>query len=193
MSTAAPLDPIEGVADQAGQDYFSIMRANLADAAKGAELFVTASSPVVQLRGGVVSFGGRPVLAGVDLRVDHGEVVALLGANGSGKSTLVRALVGLVPLDSGEIELFGTPLRRFRAWGRIGYVPQRITAAGGVPATVARGRRRRAAARTDAGCARPARADRDGGRRARWTTVGLADRRRRLGRPRCPAASSSGC
>jgi zinc transport system ATP-binding protein len=95
------------------------------------------SEPVIRLRNGVVALGGRTVLRGVDLRVDPGDVVALLGANGSGKSTLVRALVGLVPLTAGEIELFGQPQARFREWHRIGYVPQRITAASGVPATVA--------------------------------------------------------
>ena len=76
------------------------------------------------------------MLHGVDLEVGEGEFVALLGANGSGKSTLVRAAVGLVPLDSGEIELFGTPLARFRDRRRLGYVPQHTRAAAGVPATV---------------------------------------------------------
>jgi zinc transport system ATP-binding protein len=76
------------------------------------------------------------VLRGIDLTVGRGEVVALLGANGSGKSTAVRAVVGQVPLTGGELELFGTPQRRFRDWARIGYVPQRTTAASGVPATV---------------------------------------------------------
>lgn len=93
-------------------------------------------APVARLVGGTASLGGRPVLRGVDLSVRPGEVVALLGANGSGKSTLVRTLVGLVPLTGGTIELFGTPFARFRDWSRIGYVPQRTTAAAGVPASV---------------------------------------------------------
>jgi zinc transport system ATP-binding protein len=97
---------------------------------------VQLTPPVIQLHGGVVSYGARQVLSGVDLRVDAGEVVALLGANGSGKSTLVRALVGLVPLSGGRIELFGRPREGFREWRRVGYVPQRLTAASGVPATV---------------------------------------------------------
>ncbi len=92
--------------------------------------------PVIRLRGAVAALGGRPVLRGVDLTVAPGEVVALLGANGSGKSTTVKTVIGSVPLSSGELELFGTPRARFRAWHRVGYVPQRTTAAGGVPATV---------------------------------------------------------
>ena len=94
------------------------------------------SAPVVDLVGGAVAYDGRTALSGVDLRLEAGEVVALLGANGSGKSTLVRALLRLVPLSAGRLELFGTPVERFAQWPRVGYVPQRGGAATGVPATV---------------------------------------------------------
>jgi zinc transport system ATP-binding protein len=93
-------------------------------------------TPVVEVSGAVVGYGGRAVLSGVDLAVRPTEVLAILGANGSGKSTLVRAVLGLAPRSAGEVRLFGVPLRRFRQWPRIGYVPQRIGAASGVPATV---------------------------------------------------------
>ncbi|XUL88000.1 metal ABC transporter ATP-binding protein [Streptomyces galilaeus] len=92
--------------------------------------------PVISLRGVRAELGSRPVLRGIDLTVHRGEVVALLGANGSGKSTAIRTIIGQVPLSQGEIELFGTDRARFRDWRRLGYVPQRTTAAGGVPATV---------------------------------------------------------
>lgn len=91
---------------------------------------------VVEARGVTVAIGGRPVLRGNDLVVHEGEFVALLGANGSGKSTLVRAMTGLRPLTAGSIALFGTPLADFDQHHRIGFVPQRATAAGGVPASV---------------------------------------------------------
>ena len=94
------------------------------------------SGPVVRVSRGEVALGTRRVLHGVDLVVRHGEVLALLGANGSGKSTLVRSVVGLVPLRSGSVELFGTPLAAFADWRRVGYVPQRVAATSGVPATV---------------------------------------------------------
>ncbi|HYO00068.1 MAG TPA: metal ABC transporter ATP-binding protein [Actinomycetota bacterium] len=83
-----------------------------------------------------VSLGQQEVLKGLSLRFNQGEFVAILGSNGSGKTTLVRALLGLLTLDSGEIRLFGTPLGRFKEWRRIGYVPQRFGATSGVPATV---------------------------------------------------------
>jgi zinc transport system ATP-binding protein len=92
---------------------------------------------VIAAEGAGVSLGGRPIVRDVDLAVESGEVVALLGANGSGKSTLVKAIVGLHPLVTGRIALFGTPLPGFHSWQRLGYVPQRSSAAGGVPATVA--------------------------------------------------------
>ena len=92
---------------------------------------------VLTVRDVAVELGGRPILRGIDLTLETGDVVALLGANGSGKSTLVRAVLGLAPVVRGEVALFDTPLGRFRSWQRVGYVPQRATAASGVPATVA--------------------------------------------------------
>jgi zinc transport system ATP-binding protein len=92
--------------------------------------------PPVRLSDGTVALGGRPVLRGIDLVVEPGEFVALMGANGSGKSTLVRTLTGLLPLTIGRLDLFGTPIRDFRDWRRIGFVPQRGGAGSGIPATV---------------------------------------------------------
>jgi zinc transport system ATP-binding protein len=91
---------------------------------------------VVEIRDGAVELAGRPVLRGIDLSIGAGEVVVVLGANGSGKSTLVRTMLGLVPTCRGEVRLFGTPLEKFHDWKRVGFVPQRVTAAGGVPASV---------------------------------------------------------
>ncbi|WP_433114776.1 metal ABC transporter ATP-binding protein [Micromonospora sp. CA-246542] len=94
------------------------------------------STPVIAVEHGAVGYDGRNVLRDVSFTVTAGEVVAVLGANGSGKSTLIRTILGLVPLSSGSITLFDRPLRQFRQWQRIGYVPQRLGAGSGVPATV---------------------------------------------------------
>jgi zinc transport system ATP-binding protein len=93
-------------------------------------------STVFDLLDASVVLGGRRVLDGVSVHVDEGEFVAVLGANGAGKSTLVRTLVGLNPLEHGSLAVFGTPVARFRQWERLGYVPQRLSVGGGVPATV---------------------------------------------------------
>lgn len=97
---------------------------------------LTSTPPVIEARNVTVAIGGRPILRGNDLQVAEGEFVALMGANGSGKSTLVRALTGLRALTAGTVDLFGTPVADFRDRHRIGFVPQRATAAGGVPASV---------------------------------------------------------
>ncbi|MER5337152.1 metal ABC transporter ATP-binding protein [Micromonospora sp. NPDC002717] len=134
------------------------------------------TSPVITVTHGVVGYDGRPVLRDVSLTVTAGEVVAVLGANGSGKSTLIRAVLGLVPLSSGSVTLFDRPLRRFRQWHRVGYVPQRLGAGSGVPATVrevvASGRLARRGVLRPPGRADRAAVD------AALAAVGLADRAR---------------
>ncbi|MGW5971124.1 metal ABC transporter ATP-binding protein [Streptomyces sp. NPDC055186] len=128
---------------------------------------------VISLRGVHAELGSRPVLRGIDLTVRRGEVVALLGANGSGKSTAVRSVIGQVQAVAGEVELFGTPQRRFRDWARVGYVPQRTTAASGVPATLTEVVSSGRLSRTRFGVFR--KADREAVHRA-LDLVGMADR-----------------
>jgi heme exporter protein A len=67
-------------------------------------------------------FGGVAALAGVDLVVDGGEVVALLGANGAGKTTLLRVLGLLLRPSAGRLELFGSEVASLAVRGRIGFV-----------------------------------------------------------------------
>jgi energy-coupling factor transport system ATP-binding protein len=89
----------------------------------------TPGEPVLRTRGLRYRYpaSGAAALAGADLTVRRGEVVALLGANGSGKSTLLKALVGLVRPDEGEVEALGRPLagRPVHEIARgVGLVPQ---------------------------------------------------------------------
>jgi polar amino acid transport system ATP-binding protein len=71
----------------------------------------TADAPVVRIRGLRKRFGTNEVLKGIDLEVQPGEVIALIGKSGSGKSTLLRCVNGLEPFDEGELWVDGRPLR----------------------------------------------------------------------------------
>jgi D-xylose transport system ATP-binding protein len=63
--------------------------------------------PFLELRGVEKRYGGVTALRGVDLEVDAGEVVALVGDNGAGKSTLIKTIAGVVRADSGEYLIQG--------------------------------------------------------------------------------------
>jgi ABC-2 type transport system ATP-binding protein len=69
-----------------------------------------AMAPVVHFRAAVALAGRFPALAGVDLSLDAGEVVVVVGANGAGKTSLLRACAGLLPVTSGQAEVLGIDL-----------------------------------------------------------------------------------
>ncbi|MEX2658056.1 MAG: heme ABC exporter ATP-binding protein CcmA [Acidimicrobiales bacterium] len=70
--------------------------------------------PAVRLRSAVCLLGRFPALAGIDLDVHRGEVVAVEGPNGAGKTTLLRVLAGLAPVTGGHAEVLGIDLRTAR-------------------------------------------------------------------------------
>jgi Cu-processing system ATP-binding protein len=89
----------------------------------------------IMLAGVTKRFAGRAVLCDVDLRVDPGECVALIGHNGAGKTTLMKLVLGLTGPSAGTVRVWGenpraqrtTHLRR-----RIGYLPENVAFQGGM-------------------------------------------------------------
>ncbi|MFZ1626208.1 MAG: metal ABC transporter ATP-binding protein [Candidatus Moraniibacteriota bacterium] len=84
------------------------------------------TAPIVRIRNLSFYYGSEPVLDGVNLDLSKGDYIGLVGPNGSGKSTLVKLLLGLLPVQSGTVELFGHSDSQFSDWQRIGYVPQHV-------------------------------------------------------------------
>lgn len=80
------------------------------------------AAPAASFRDAELAFGHRTLWSGLNLEIEPGEYVAVLGGNGTGKTSLLRVLLGLQPLSSGTVHVAGQAVRRGSA--EIGYVPQ---------------------------------------------------------------------
>jgi manganese/zinc/iron transport system ATP- binding protein len=96
----------------------SMARESVADRGGVAEATVA-----LEIHDLTVSYHRKPVLWNVDLAVPRGKLVGIIGPNGAGKSTLIKAVMGLLPLSSGWVQVFGQSVERMR--DKVGYVPQR--------------------------------------------------------------------
>jgi ABC-2 type transport system ATP-binding protein len=83
-----------------------------------------AATPVVEIRDLSVRYGEVQAVAGIDLSIDRGSIVALLGPNGAGKSTTINCLLGLTHPHRGEVAVAGTSPREAVRRGRIGAMLQ---------------------------------------------------------------------
>ncbi|MFC4078338.1 metal ABC transporter ATP-binding protein [Salinithrix halophila] len=77
----------------------------------------------VSVRDLSVAYHRKPVLRDLSFDTPEGKLIGIVGPNGAGKSTLIKAILGLLPLTSGKVEIYGKPYREQRHM--IGYVPQR--------------------------------------------------------------------
>ena len=80
-----------------------------------------------------IALGGTRLLAGASFSIGEGEFIGVLGPNGAGKTTLMRAILGLIPVQSGRITVFGTPARR--GLPGIAYLPQTRGTVSAAPVT----------------------------------------------------------
>ena len=86
----------------------------------------SAAATPIEATGLCKHYGGRSVLRDVDLHVGHGQIVGLLGPNGAGKTTIVKALLGMVHLDSGTAAMLGKPVGDPAARRLVGYLPEQF-------------------------------------------------------------------
>jgi phospholipid/cholesterol/gamma-HCH transport system ATP-binding protein len=68
--------------------------------------------PAIEIKNLFKSFGDNDVLKGIDITVNEGEELVILGRSGSGKSVTIKCLVGLLPADKGQIKVFGTDITK---------------------------------------------------------------------------------
>ena len=82
------------------------------------------SEPVLSVRNMTVKLGHLTILQNVNMDVEKGDVVGIVGPNGGGKTTLLNAVLGNIPLTSGEVFLFGKKIETFNDFELVGYVAQ---------------------------------------------------------------------
>lgn len=96
------------------------------------------TTPAIEFEDVSFAYAGTSAVEGITLRIPCGDLAAVVGPNGSGKSTLIKLALGLLTPDRGNVRLFGTDVRRYSDWHRIGYVPQLASGIHGMfPITVA--------------------------------------------------------
>jgi len=94
----------------------------------------TTDPVAVEVHDVTVAYYRKPVLWDVDVALPAGRLIAVVGPNGAGKTTLLKAILGLVPIASGRIEILGRPAADARA--SVGYMPQRETVDWDFPVSV---------------------------------------------------------
>jgi len=71
------------------------------------------------------SYQDRLILKELNFNLESGDYLALAGPNGAGKTTLIKNILGLETFTKGSLELFATPLKNFKEWDKIAYLPQK--------------------------------------------------------------------
>jgi len=89
--------------------------------------------PAIEVHDLTVAYHTQPVLWDVDVALPSGKLIAIVGPNGAGKSTLLKAILGLVPIATGWVQIDGKPLAERRQ--TLAYIPQRTSVDWDFPTT----------------------------------------------------------
>ena len=79
---------------------------------------------VIEIKNLKYGYNEKLILNGIDLKVDHGDFLAISGQNGSGKTTLIKILTGELKKQAGSIKILGEDIENIENFRQIGYVPQ---------------------------------------------------------------------
>jgi manganese/zinc/iron transport system ATP- binding protein len=78
---------------------------------------------IITVRNLTISYHKKPAIKGINLNIDEGTIIGIIGPNGAGKSTLLKGILGLLPIDTGEVKVYGKPIKE--SLKKIAYIPQR--------------------------------------------------------------------
>jgi manganese/zinc/iron transport system ATP- binding protein len=90
--------------------------------------------PILEVHDLSVRYHNKTVLWNVDFTLPYGVLAGIIGPNGAGKSTLIKAIMGLIPVYSGYVKLFGEYLKKVKQ--RVAYIPQKEEVNWDFPITV---------------------------------------------------------
>jgi zinc transport system ATP-binding protein len=80
--------------------------------------------PIIEVKNLTVARNGRTVIEDATFNIEPGMYMGVVGPNGGGKTTLMQALLGIIPIKSGEVKLMGQPLEDFNEWIKLAFVSQ---------------------------------------------------------------------
>ncbi|MBI5664284.1 MAG: metal ABC transporter ATP-binding protein [Nitrospirae bacterium] len=83
-----------------------------------------------------VKADNRHLIENITFSIEEGRIVAIIGPNGAGKTTLIKAILGLIPYETGTVSLFGRPFKNNHSVIKVGYVPQKLEFDRTIPLTV---------------------------------------------------------
>ena len=70
---------------------------------------------VIKVKNLTIAYKKRPAIKGINLNIEEGNIIGIIGPNGAGKSTLLKGILGLLPIETGEVKIFDKPVKESKA------------------------------------------------------------------------------